>query len=172
MEQNPLDPKFNSTEPSPSNAGMPQVDLDLLIDHLSYEETKEYVWRFLLTEKITEKNLRQKEQELEQWRQRVSLAQHAQDLTLTQEAQKRVNFLEQEVEKLKSEYTQLRDKNAILKEKLKLKAQQHVPSIDAHRLLAELEMLVNSQEYPLNKKFEDLAVGDELEKLKSRLKKP
>jgi phage shock protein A len=170
MEQNPLDPSSNLTEPSPSNTGTPQVDPDLLIDHLSYEETREYVWRFLLAEKITEKTLRQREQELEQWKQRVFLAQRAQDLTLIQEAQKRVNGLEQEIEKLKSEYTQLRDKNAILKEKLKQKTQQYAPSVDAHRLLAELEMLVNSQESQLNEKFENLVVEEEVEKLKSKLK--
>jgi phage shock protein A len=186
MEQNPLDSKPGSeesstvntgslqsgpTNPSKANSGTAhQADPDLMIDRLSYEDTKQYVWRFVVAEKTVEKSLRQKEQELEQWKQRANLAQRVQDTTLIQEAQKSVKFLEQEVEKLRSEYGQLHDKNAVLKEKFKLKI-QHTPSVDAHQLLAELEMLANPEEHKVKEKFEDIEAKEELEKLKSKMKK-
>lgn len=138
-----------------------------MIDHLSYEETREYVYRFILAEKATEKDLHQKELELQRWKRRVILAQQAHDSVLIQEAQKQVKLLELEVENLKSEYAQLLHKNAILKEKLKTKA-GYAPSIDAHQLLAELEMIADVEEYQLRKKFEEKEAEDELEKLKSK----
>jgi len=171
MEQNPPEPNSDLREPSPPDTGAPQADPDLMIDHLSYEETKDYVWRFVLAEKTTENSLRQKEQDLEQWKRRVALAQHAQDPTLTEAAQNQVKRLELEIENLKSEYAQLRHKNAILTEKLKLKAAQ-TPSVDAHQLLAELEMMADTEEHQLRNKLHQKEIEDELEKLKSRLKPP
>ncbi|MCI0526148.1 MAG: hypothetical protein L0Y56_01660, partial [Nitrospira sp.] len=154
MEQNLPDSKFSSPEPSFPTPGTPQADPDLMIDHLSYEEAREYVYRFILAQKATEKSLHQKEQELERWQRRMALAQQAKDPNLVQEAQNRAKLMELEVENLKSEYAQLLRKNAILKEKLEVKA-RYTPSVDAHQLLAELEMIADVEEHQLRKKFEE-----------------
>ena len=57
-----------------SNGTYQEVDRDLMIDDLSYADARDYVLKFLTSEKKTIKALQEKEQELQKWNERLAFA--------------------------------------------------------------------------------------------------
>lgn len=147
------------------------VDADLMIDDLSYEDAKNYVIRFLTAEKRTEKQLQEKQQEFDKWNERLAFAEQQGTPEQLEMVKRELNALISEREKLKAELEILHRKNIILKEKLQLKAENAgIPSSTfAEQLLADFGQLVNVDEYKLQEAMKDQEAEDELAKLKAKL---
>ena len=148
-----------------------EVDRDLLIDNMSYEDARQYVMSFLITEKKTRAALLEKEQELHTWNERLAFAE---EKGLTEQAEKarhHLHFLIQEKDKLSAEFAALQRKNVILKEKLQdLAKTAGLPSTaHAEQLLSDLEQLADVDEYKLQEAMKQQEAEDELAKLKAKL---
>jgi len=147
------------------------VDRDLMIDDLSYQDARDYVLKFLTSEKKTIKELQEKEQELQKWNERLAFAERNGNAEQLQQVKTHLHRLIQERDALKAEKEALQRKTTILKEKLhaKPKDAEVVSSARAERLLADFEQLVDVNEYKLNQAIKDQEAEDELAKLKAKL---
>ena len=167
------DTEYSGTqEPQSGSASSSDVDTDLMIDDLSYEDARDYVIRFLVTEKKTKASLQQKEQELNKWNERLAFAEKKGLSEHIEEAKRQLHFLVQEKTKLTAELEVLQRKIPILKEKLEFKAKSAgVPSSAfAEQLLTNLEQLANVDEYKLKEAMKQQEAEDELAKLKAKLR--
>ena len=156
------------SEPIPTGSG---VDTDLLIDDMSYEDARNYVMSFLVTEKRTKAALQEKEAEFHKWNERLAFAERKGMTDILEEATRHLHFLVDEKAKLKAELEALQRKNTVLKEKLQHKAQTTGTPSSAHaeQLLSDLEQLADVDEYKLNEAMKQQAAEDELAKLKAKL---
>lgn len=147
------------------------VDTDLLIDDMPYEQARQYVLQFLISEKKTKTQLLEKEQEMNKWNERVAFAEKKGLTQPLEEAKHHLHQLIQEREQLKAEYENLHRKNVILKEKLDLKAKgAGIPSnAFAEQLLNDLGQLADVDEYKLNQAVKQQEAEDELAKLKAKM---
>jgi hypothetical protein len=149
----------------------PEVDRDLLIDNMSYEDARQYVMNFLISEKKTRTALLEKEQELNTWNERLAFAEKKGLTEQAQKAQHHLHFLIQEKNTLSAELAALQRKNIILKEKLQdLAKTADLPSTaHAEQLLSDLEQLADVEEYKLQEAMKQQEAEDELAKLKTKL---
>lgn len=147
------------------------VDADLMIDDLSYQDAKSYVMQFLIAEKKTEKLLQEKQQALNTWNERLAYAEQHGSPDQIQRAKHELHTLINERDRLAAERDALHRKNVILKEKLQLKAQSGDSQVSsrAERLLTDFEQLVDVEEYKLQEAMKNQEAEDELAKLKARL---
>lgn len=154
-----------------SATAYPEVDRDLMIDDLSYQDARDYVLKFLTSEKKTIKALQEKEQELQKWNERLAFAERSGNPAQTQQVKDHLHRLIQERDTLKAEKDALQRKTTILKEKLQAKPKdaEVASSARAERLLADFEQLVDVNEYKLNEAMKDQDAEDELAKLKAKL---
>lgn len=159
------------SEPIPTESG---VDSDLLIDEMSYEDARNYVMSFLVTEKRTKAALLEKEAEFHKWNERLAFAERNAMTDVLEEAKRHLHFLVDEKAKLKAELEALQRKNIVLKEKLQRKAKTTgIPTSDhAEQLLRDLEQLADVNEYKLQEAMKQQAAEDELAKLKAKLGMP
>ena len=148
-----------------------EVDRDLMIDDLSYADAREYVLKFLTSEKKTVKALQEKEQELQKWNERLAFVERSGSPDQLQQVTSHLHRLIQERDALKAEKEALQRKTTILKEKLHAKPKDVdvVSSSRAERLLADFEQLVDVNEYKLDQAMKDQEAEDELAKLKAKL---
>lgn len=161
----------NAQEPQPDSVPSSNVDSDLLIDDLSYEDAKNYVLQFLIAEKKAKAQLREKEQELDKWNERLAFAEKKGLTEHLENAKRQLHFLIDEKTKLTAEIEALHRKIVVLKEKLDLKAKSAgIPSsAHAEQLLSALEQLADVDEYKLQEAMKQQAAEDELAKLKAKL---
>jgi hypothetical protein len=165
----------NTSEPEPQVktevSVPPEVDRDLLIDNMSYEDAREYVKSFLISEKKTKTALLEKEQELTTWNERLAFAEKKGLTEQAQKAQQHLHFLIQEKDKLAAELAALQRKNIILKEKLQdLAKTADLPSTaHSEQLLSDLGQLADVEEYKLQEAIKQQEAEDELAKLKAKL---
>ncbi len=148
-----------------------EVDRDLMIDDLSYQDARDYVLKFLTSEKKTTKALQEKELELLKWNERLAFSERAGNAEQVQQVKSHLHRLIQERDTLKAEKEALQRKTTILKEKLQAKPKdaEVVSSAKAERLLADFEQLVDVNEYKLNEAMKEQEAEDELAKLKAKL---
>ena len=148
-----------------------EVDRDLMIDDLSYADARDYVLKFLTSEKKTVKALQEKEQELQKWNERLAFVERSGSPDQLQQVKSHLHRLIQERDALKAEKEALQRKTTILKEKLQAKPKdaEVVSSSRAERLLADFEQLVDVNEYKLNEAMKEQEAEDELAKLKAKL---
>jgi len=146
-------------------------DPELSLEGMDIKEAKEYVLDYISTEKRVEQALSEKLAQVKQWVKRAELAKEKGRENLAREAGNRSARYKREANKLKRELASYRTKNAILKEKLLLKAKE-IDSTKAEALLASLEALSgkSTEELKLDSKFEDQEIDTELDKLKSDIK--
>ncbi len=149
------------------------VDKDLMIDDLSYEDAREYVFHFLTAEKKLEKLLQEKLQELNNWNEKLAFAETKGTAEQVDLAKRYLHTLIQERDKLAAERNELHRKNIVLKEKLQNKAKGVDPSVSARaeQLLADFDQLVDVDDYKLQEAMKEQEAEDELAKLKARLHK-
>lgn len=149
------------------------IDVDLMIDELSYQDAKAYVLQFLTAEKKTERLLQERQQALNTWNERLAYAEQHGTPEQAQRAKQELHTLIRERDHLVVERDTLHRKNVILKEKLQLKAQgaDSQKSSRAERLLADFEQLVDVEEYKLQEAMKNQEAEDELAKLKAKLHK-
>lgn len=152
-------------------SGATNVDADLMIDELSYEDAREYVMRFLVAEKKTEKLLQEKQQQFNTWNERLAYAEKQGTPEQVDRVKRELHILIQERDKLTAERDELHRKNIILKEKLQLKTKNADGSSSsrAERLLSDFEQLVDVEEYKLQEAMKEQEAEDELAKLKAKL---
>lgn len=152
-------------------SGATNVDADLMIDELSYEDAHEYVMRFLVAEKKTERLLQEKQQQFNTWNERLAYAEQQGTPEQVERIKRELHILIQERDKLTTERDGLHRKNIILKEKLQLKTKNADGSSSsrAERLLADFEQLVDVEEYKLQEAMKEQEADDELAKLKAKL---
>lgn len=145
---------------------------DVFIDDLSYEDAKEYVMRFLVAEKRTAAALREKQQQLDKWNERLAFAEKEGLTEQLEKVRRELHFLIPERDKLKAELENLQRKNITLKDKLQNKAQSVgiSSSAFAEQLLADFEQIVDVETYKLDEAMKEQAAKDELEQLKAKLK--
>ena len=148
-----------------------EVDRDLMIDDLSYADARDYVLKFLTSEKKTVKALQEKEQELQKWNERLAFVERSGNADQLQQVKSHLHRLIQERDALKAEKEALQRKTTILKEKLQAKPKdaETASSSRAERLLADFEQLVDVNEYKLNQAMKEQEAEDELAKLKAKL---
>ncbi len=151
-----------------------EVDTDLLIDDLPYEEAKNYVMQFLTAEKKTERLLQEKQQAFNTWNERLAYAEQRGTPEQVAQVKKELHRLIGERDRLLTERDALHRKNMILKEKLQLKVTGADPSASARaeRLLSDFDQLVNVDEYKLQEEMKNQEAEDELAKLKAKLHHP
>ena len=148
-----------------------EVDQDLMIDDLSYKDAHEYVMKFLTTEKKTDQQLKETQQELDKWNERLAFIEKSGDAKHLEQVKAHLSRLIGQRDSLKAEKEVLHRKNIILKEKLQAKPKdaEAAASARAERLLADFEQLVDVNEYKLDQAIKEQQAVDELEKLKARL---
>jgi hypothetical protein len=164
------DAEAPQSEPIPAGSGA-DVDRDLLIDDMAYEDARNYVMNFLVAEKKTKAALQEKEAELYKWNERLAFAEKKGMTDILEEAKRHLHFLVDEKAKLKAELEALQRKNTVLKEKLQHKAKtKGIPSsAHAEQLLSDLGQLADVGEYKLNEAMKQQEAEDELAKLKAKL---
>jgi hypothetical protein len=147
------------------------VDPDLLIDDMPYEQARQYVLQFLISEKKTRTQLLEKEQAMHTWNERVAFAEKKGLTQPLEDAKHHLHLLIQERDALKAELDALHRKNVILKEKLEYKAKTAgVPSnAFAEKLLDDLGQLADVDEYKLNQAMKQQEAEDDLAKLKAKM---
>ena len=162
----------NPTQSETSQQGFSgEVDTDLLIDDLSYQEAKTYVMQFLIAEKKTERLLQEKQQVFNTWNERLAYAEQRGTPEQVERVKHELHILIRERDQLLAERDALHRKNIILKEKLQLKAKEVEASAGARaeRLLTDFEQLVDVDEYKLQEAMKNQEAEDELAKLKAKL---
>ena len=149
-----------------------EIDKDLLIDDMSYQDAKEYVLSFLIAEKKTERLLQEKQQNLDRWNERLAYAEQQGTSAQLERIKRELHALIQERDKLRAEHNNLHRKNIILKEKLQAKTRNagaEEANARAEKLLADFSELVDVEEYQLQEAMKDQEADDELAKLKAKL---
>ncbi len=149
----------------------PDVDRDLLIDNMSYQDARKYVLNFLISEKKTKAALTEKEQELNTWNERLAFAEKKGMTEQAEKAKHHLHLLIQEKQTLAAELTALQRKNIILKEKLEHLAKTDGIPTTAHaeQLLNDLGQLADVDEYKLKEAMKQQDAEDELAKLKAKM---
>jgi hypothetical protein len=162
---------YNTQQPQAGTPVTGEADPDLMIDHLSYEQARDYVLKFLIGEKKTAAALRQNEQDFQKWNERLAFAEQKGMTQQIPEVKRQLHFLIEDKAKLTGELDALRRKIVILKEKLQDKAKNvGIPSSAfAEQLLANLEQVANVDEYKLNEAMKQHEAEEELAKLKAKL---
>lgn len=147
------------------------VNRDLMIDNMSYQDARQYVLRFLISEKKTKAALTEKDQELNTWNERLAFAEKQGLADQAEKARHHLHLLIQEKEKLAAELDGLHRKNIILKEKLDhLAKTDGIPSsAHAEQLLSDLNSLADVDEYKLKEAMKQQEAEDELAKLKAKM---
>ena len=166
------EPDYTDAQQSRAESPSVEVDKDLLIDELSYQEAREYVMSFLVAEKKTEKLLKEKQLDLDRWNERLAYAEQQGTGEQLERVKRELHALIRERESLRAERDQLHRKNIVLKEKLKAKPQDDAAgaaSGRAEKLLADFGELVDVEEYKLLEAMKDQEADDELAKLKAKL---
>ena len=166
------DSAYNDVQQPQAARAHVEVDSDLLIDDLSYQDAREYVMGFLTAEKKTERLLQEKQQDLDRWNERLAYAEKQGTTEQVERIARELHVLIQERDTLRTEREQLHRKNIILKEKLQAKAQNAAAgagSARAEKLLADFGELVDVEEYKLQEAMKDQEAEDELAKLKAKL---
>ncbi len=163
-----------TTQATPSESGFtvePEVDRDLLIDNMSYQDARQYVLNFLISEKKTKAALTEKEQELNTWNERLGFAEKKGLTEQAEKAKHHLHLLIQEKQTLAAELAALQRKNIILREKLDhLAKTDGIPtSAHAEQLLTDLGQLADVDEYKLNEAMKQQDAEDELAKLKAKM---
>ncbi|MBD3308763.1 hypothetical protein GF339_20320 [candidate division KSB3 bacterium] len=161
-----------SYDESPTSQPDPiQVDQDLLIEDLSYQDAKDYVMRFLIAEKKLERQLHDKQRELEKWNERLAVAEKNNTPQQLEDVKRHLHRLIQERDTLAAERDTLHRKNVVLKEKLQHMAHNAgaAASARAEKLLSDFEQLVDVDEYKLQEAMKDQEADEELAKLKAKL---
>lgn len=161
----------DSQNPQTGTTSSTDADTDLMIDDLSFQDARDYVMRFLATEKKIEKLLQEKQQELNKWNERLAFTEKQGTPDQIERVKRELHTLIQERDKLAAERNTLHRKNIILKEKLQLKAKnENIPSSSrAEQLLSDFEQIVDVEEYKLKEEMKDQQAEDELAKLKAKL---
>lgn len=161
----------HAQEPQLDSIPSSNVDSDLLIDDLSYEDAKNYVLQFLIAEKKAKAQLQEKEQELNKWNERLAFAEKKGLTEHLENVKRQLHFLVDEKAKLTAEIETLHRKIVVLKEKLDLKAKSAgIPSsAHAEQLLSALEQVADVDEYKLQEAMKQQAAEDELAELKAKL---
>lgn len=163
----------NTQEPQAEDSfsAEPEVDRDLQIDHMSYEDARQYLLNFLISEKKTSAALHEKEQELNTWNERLAFAEKRGMTEQADKARHHLHLLIQEKEKIAAELAALQRKNIVLKEKLEHKAKTDGIPTTAHaeQLLSDFEQLVDVDEYKLKEAMKQQEAEDELAKLKAKM---
>lgn len=166
------DPAYNDMQQPQTEGHYVEVDRDLLIDDMSYQDAREYVMSFLVAEKKTEKLLQEKQQNLDRWNERLAYADQQGTAEQLERIKRELHVLIRERDTLRVERDQLHRKNVVLKEKLQAKAQNagaDAGSTRAEKLLADFSELVDVEEYKLQEAMKDQEADDELAKLKAKL---
>ena len=148
-----------------------EADQDLMIDDLSYKDAYDYVMKFLTTEKKTSQQLKETQQELDKWNERLAFIEKSGDMKQLEQVKAHLSRLIGQRDTLKAEGESLHRKNIILKEKLQAKPKdaEAAASSRAERLLADFEQLVDVDEYKLNQAMKNQEAEDELAKMKAKL---
>jgi phage shock protein A len=132
------------------------------------ETAAEYVLAFVTTLKETERARVQAEQEKALWQGRVGLARTKNEELLATQAEMKVNEIDAQLSQLKTEETELRRKVDFMKDELQRLRSKPELSLDPEALLAQLEA-VTGQPDTVSKKIKDTEADLELEKLKKRI---
>jgi hypothetical protein len=149
----------------------PNVDRDLMIDNMSYQDARQYVLNFLISEKKKKAALAEKEQELNTWNERLAFAEKRGMTEQADKARHHLHLLIQEKENIAAELAALQRKTIILKEKLEDKAKTDgIPtSAHAEQLLNDLGQLADVDEYKLKEAMKQQEAEDELARLKAKM---
>lgn len=143
---------------------------------LSPEAAKAYVSEFLTSLKLTDQELARLKEELVLWTRRVELAAQKAAADLESAARTKSGELTARLQQLEAERAELVANIQRMKEKLPLLAASQ-RSIDADRLLAELQMAAGEEPdqtaaFTTSKAIDSLGVDDALAALKQKLNKP
>lgn len=114
---------------------------DLDLSAMNGPAAREYVLEFVRSLKETERQLAHKQEELDKWRGRVTLAEKAERADLAAGARAKAEALAPEVEVLRKERAALEVKIDVLKEQLQSNERRFKHSIDADALLSQLTLL-------------------------------
>jgi hypothetical protein len=144
----------------------PRLDTD--ISGMDPVAAQEYVVSFITALKTTQKQRQGLEEEKKLWQERVALAQAKQQAELAAQAQNRVTEIQAKITGLEAEERELERKVVILKTELQKMAGKPAMSVDADRLLADLEMIVGEPD-KTREAFKEEETNAELQKLKDRL---
>ena len=128
----------------------------------------EYVLAFITTLKETERARLAAEQEKALWEGRVGLARARNEELLATQAEMKVNEIDSRLATLRAEEAELRRKVDFMKDELQRLKSKPELSLDPEALLAELEM-VTGQPDTTAQKIKDTEADLELEKLKKKM---
>jgi hypothetical protein len=132
------------------------------------ETAREYVLAFITTLKETEHAREQAEQEKALWEGRIGLARSKNEELLATQAEMKVNEIDARLSQLKAEEAELRRKVNFMKDELQRLRATHELTLDPEALLAQLEMLTGKPDTTA-KKLRETEAGMELEELKKRM---
>ncbi|MBN1412002.1 MAG: hypothetical protein JW969_14230 [Spirochaetales bacterium] len=144
----------------------PRDETDL--SGMDMESAKEYVLAYMTTLKQTQRKITEIEAEAKIWEDRVTLAEQNGKFELKTQAEIRRDEILAKEKKLKAEESDLAYKVKTMLENLKKLKNEFAFSVDADRLLAELEMIVGEKD-ELADKFKEEETLSELEKLKRKM---
>jgi chromosome segregation ATPase len=140
---------------------------------MSPADAKEYIFRFITTLKLTEKNLAELEAEQEKWRNREELARDKGAADLAEEAHRETERIQAKTDSLSGEAVELRAQIATMRRQLPALAAGE-RSIDPDLLEQELNIvlgkdLTGDSPAGLDRQFEDLNAGAALDALKAKM---
>jgi hypothetical protein len=147
-----------------ANEGKRDTDLG----GMDRETAGEYVLAFATTLKETQRAREQAQQDKALWEGRVKLARSRNEDLLATQAEMKVNEIDARLAQLKAEEAELRRKVDFMKDELERLRSKPELSLDPEALLAQLEMVTGKPDTTA-KKIKDTEADLELEKLKKKM---
>jgi len=130
---------------------------------------KEYVMAYITTLRQTQSKMKEIAGELALWQQRISFSRERGRADLAAAAEMKVKEISEILSTLVNEEKDIAVKVSTLMKNLKKLKAGFIPTVDAERLQAELEMITGEKD-ELAEKFKEEETLAELEKLKQKLK--
>lgn len=129
---------------------------------------REYMLQVMTTYKLAKNKRIQLENECKTWKERVALAREKGKEDLALEAEKEVNVLIQQIERIKLEENEYTEELQSIKEEIATIKRQPERSVDADLLLAQLQMIVGEPD-TLSEEFKKEEIEARLEAMKKTM---
>ncbi|HOV65130.1 MAG TPA: hypothetical protein PLG43_14755 [Spirochaetia bacterium] len=126
---------------------------------------REYMLQVMTTYKLAKNKRIQLENECQTWKDRVALAREKGKEDLALEAEKQVNLLSEQIERIKLEESEYTEELQSIKEEIAAIKRQPERSVDADLLLAQLQMIVGEPD-TLSEEFKKEEIEARLEAMK------
>ncbi len=131
------------------------------------KSAREYLYNYLVSLKREERAMEELSRELEKWKSRVELAVSKGDEELAGKARERVVEIEERLSRMKADTEEMRLKASVMKDNLRMLYHNTEPSVDAEKLLAEMELIVGKKD-SLSDEIKKMEADDILKKLKEK----